>query len=710
MLFLAPSMLWADEGMWLMMFIKRLNHEDMQKKGLHLTAEEIYSVNNSSLKDAVVHFDGGCSAEIISNEGLILTNHHCGYEAIAELSTPEHDYLNNGFWAKSKDQELKPKSLNVRFLDKMDDVTNRIQSRLDAKMSEKERQAAIKDEIAKIEKEWAEGGKYVANVATFFNGNEFYVFRYKQYNDVRLVGTPPQSIGKFGGDTDNWEWPRHTGDFSMFRVYGDANGNPAEYSASNVPLKPKHFFPVSLKGTVPNDYAMIIGFPGRTNRYMMAEGIDQNIKYAYPAWVDASKAAMDGMKPSMDAEKAVQLDYADKYARISNYWKNRQGMIDALTAHKTVKAKAKEEKKLQKWINKTPERKAEYGNMFNLSHNFYGSTGQYYAPYYHLVMMTRGSDLLTMPMAIEEMGKQKAALSEEQKKQPEINNFSTKIVEAYENIHPEVEKKILVSTLKSYFDKVPQNQQSGYLKGIKEKYNGNYTAFINDIASQSIFFNKEKVLESFNGNEFSAFQLDPFMTYSQQIVNEIKGISAKLGEKRDDLDKANRLYFKAMREMNPTKAYYPDANSTMRLTYGTVKTLPINKKKPIDAKNNYYTTLAGTVSKYKPNDLEFDLPKKLIELEKAKDYGQYADKDGSLHVCFLTDNDITGGNSGSPVLDGNGNLIGAAFDGNIEAMSGDVVFEQKLQRTIVVDIRYVLFIIDKFAGAQNLIQEMKIVK
>jgi hypothetical protein len=352
----------ADEGMWFLMHLKRLNEADMQKKGLKLTAEEIYSINNSSLKDAIVQFNGGCTAEIVSGTGLVLTNHHCGYNAIAELSTPEQDYLTNGFWAKSYQEELKPKSLSVRFFVRMDDVSKRILSLVNDSMSEKERQKIIQQESAKIEQENSENGKYTVSVKSFYNGNEYYYFVYQDYTDVRLVGTPPNSIGKFGGDTDNWEWLRHTGDFSIFRVYGDKDGNPAEYATENVPLKPKYHLPISIKGFKEGDFSMILGYPGRTNRWMPAAGIDQNVNYAYPAWVEASKTGMDALKKYMDEDQAVNINYASQYSGIANYWKNRQGMIDALTQHKTSTTKRKLERKFQKWANKKQNRD-KYGDV-----------------------------------------------------------------------------------------------------------------------------------------------------------------------------------------------------------------------------------------------------------------------------------------------------------------------------------------------------------
>ncbi|MFT6749573.1 MAG: hypothetical protein ACJAQ1_001522, partial [Flavobacterium sp.] len=372
---LVPMSAKADEGMWFLMFIERLNHRDMQKLGLQLTAAEIYSINNHSLKDAIVQFNGGCTAEIVSKDGLVLTNHHCGYGAIAELSTADKNYLKNGYWAENRKAELKPSSLYVRFFVRMDDVSKRILSKVNDKMTEAEREKAINQETALIEKENSEGGKYTVSVRPFFQGNEYYYFVYQDYKDVRLVGTPPESLGKFGGDTDNWEWPRHTADFSMFRVYADENGNPADYSENNVPLQPKHYLPVNIGGVAENDYAMILGYPGRTNRWMPAGGIEQNVKYAYPSWVEGAKTGMDNMQKYMKENDEIRLKYASKFASTANYWKNRQGMIDALTKSGTAKSKAKQEAKFNKWANQSAN-KDKYGNVVSDINAYYALTNE----------------------------------------------------------------------------------------------------------------------------------------------------------------------------------------------------------------------------------------------------------------------------------------------------------------------------------------------
>ena len=693
----------ADEGMWFLMFIDRLNHRDMQKMGLQLTAEEIYSINNSSLKDAVVQFNGGCTAELISKDGLLLTNHHCGYDAIAELSTPEHDYLTNGFWAADRSQELKPKSLYVRFFVRMDDCTKRIMSKVSDSMSEAERDKIIREEIALIEKENSEGGKYVVSVRSFFQGNEFYFFVYQDFKDVRLVGTPPNSIGKFGGDTDNWEWPRHTGDFSMFRVYADANGNPADFSTTNVPLHPKHHLPINLNGVKEGDFAMIMGYPGRTNRWLPAGGIDQNVKYAYPAWVEASKTAMDAMKMYMDKDDNVRLNYASKYARTANYWKNRQGMIDALTKFQTAAAKAKNEAKFDAWANK-PENKAKYGSVVTTLNNFYSATNDKSRHDNYLSILFRNSEYaaISRGMGAQLMAYAKADAS---KRAALKADLIAAINEFFETTYGPAEMDILINGLNLYAAKANYELANG----VAAMYADGSTANeVRAMCAMSILVSKNGMLAFLEAPSEGQLTNDPLYKLSSDILAQLMKRSDELTKLTDDYNRAYRLLVAGLRESGMSTILYPDANSTLRLTYGKVSALPADKRN--DAKINNYTTLQGTINKYKPNDEEFDLPKRLIELNEKKDFGRYADKAGYMPVNFLTNNDITGGNSGSPVLNGKGELIGLAFDGNIEAMAGDVIFDNKLQKTINVDIRYVLFIIDKYAGAKHIVDEMTIVE
>lgn len=695
----------ADEGMWFLMHIDRLNERDMQKMGLQLTAEEIYSVNNASLKDAIVQFGGGCTAEMVSATGLVMTNHHCGYGAIAGLSTPEHDYLTNGYWAPTRDQELKPKSLSVRFFVRMDDVSNRILSKLNDNMTEAEREKVINQEIALIEKENNEGGKYIVSVKSFYNGNEFYYFVYQDFNDVRLVGTPPNSIGKFGGDTDNWEWPRHTGDFSLFRVYADKDGNPAEYSTSNIPLKPRYHLPISLNGFKEGDFAMILGYPGRTNRWMPSAGIFQNIEYAYPAFVEGSKTGMDVLKKYMDQNQAIKLEYASKYAGIANYWKNRQGMIDALKFHKTVQTKEKEEKKFIKWANKK-ENRAEYGGVMKTIHDYYVETDDKARHDNYLSGgLLRSSALAPIPYIV---GNGLSAYIDQSNNAGLTAKLKQDIANRYQGLYMPLEKEMLIAQLNLYAKKGGEGLIAPYVAELAKSNNGDFTTYINNAFQTSIFKDEESVLLFIDNPNAEVLINDELFKLSTDLLNHYRYVSEEQKQKDADFQRAYRLMVKGMLEANPNKKYYPDANSTLRLSYGKIRALPKDARN--DAKVNNYTTLKGTIAKYKPNDPEFDLPQKLIDLYETKDFGQYADKNGQISVNFLSDNDITGGNSGSPVINAKGELLGLAFDGNIEAMAGDVIFDPKLQRTISVDIRYVLFIIDKFAGASHIIDEFTIVK
>lgn len=692
----------ADEGMWFLMHLKRLNERDMQKMGLQLTAEEIYSINHSSIKDAIVQFGGGCTAEIVSGQGLVLTNHHCGYGAIAELSTPESDYLTNGFWAATRQQELKPKALSVRFFVRMDDVTQRILSVVDDTMTEADRERAINREIAKIEQENNEGGKYTVSVRSFYEGNEYYYFVYQDYPDVRLVGTPPNSIGKFGGDTDNWEWPRHTGDFSLFRVYADREGNPAPYSADNVPLKPKHHLTVSLNGYTADDFAMILGYPGRTNRWMPSGGVDQNVNYAYPAWVEASKVGMDQMKKYMDADPKVKLDYASKYSQVANYWKNRQGMIDALTQHQTARIKAAEEVRFDKWAQKRRNRE-RYGSVMGDINQYYKETDLKARHDNYLIGLLRSSTFAALPSSLGNALIYYAAQNEAKRK--EVSQQITMSLEGtYDNLYLPLERDVLASLLNLYAEKATEGGVPAYIDSLYRHHRRDLSGYIDSAFETSLFASRERIDAFLANPDTLRLQRDPLYRLSGALLDRYRQTSPEQQERQGRFQRAFRLYVEGTRKRNPKKKYYPDANSTLRLTYGKINPLPPDSQN--DASANYFTTLKGTIAKYKPGDEEFDIPERLRTLYENRDYGRYADKEGNLPVNFLTDNDITGGNSGSPVLNGKGELIGIAFDGNIEAMAGDVIFDKELQRTIAVDIRYVLFIIDKFAGAGHLIDEM----
>lgn len=694
----------ADEGMWLLSMIKRLNGVDLKKDGLRLTAEEIYSVNNSSLKDAIVQFGGGCTAEMVSKEGLLFTNHHCGYGNIAALSTPEKDHLTNGFWAMKRSEELPAKGLSVRFMVRMDDVSNRINAKLNNNMSADERKKVIDAESKLIQAENSENGKYTVVVRDFYSGNEFYYFVYQDFKDVRLVGTPPNALGKYGGDTDNWEWPRHTVDFSVFRVYADANGNPAEYSATNVPMKPKHSLPISLRGYQPGDFTMIVGYPGRTNRYLTSFGIEQMVTKDYPAYVEASKVAMDVMKKYMDKDQATKIDYASQYAGVANYWKNRQGTIDAVNKNGTIKQKQELEQKYQAWAL-LPENEQMYGGVLqDLKSNYeqfsarnvernYSSQLQRNAKYIPIAFQL-GSLLKTY--ADQDVAG-KAAMK---------TRVTDAIDRVYDGFNVKLEGEMLNSMVNLYQQRVGKDAGSPSLLAADAKS-------LSNMAFSSIFATKESALNFVNNPDRLKIDADPLLKLANGFVEDQKLNSEKYSKIDDAFAKNSRIFLDGLRKSQPETSFYPDANSTMRLTTGKVTTLPQRADRNyagIKEKNNYYTDIYGMVAKHKKGDEEFELPQRFLDLVKKKDFGQYKDRKGFMPVNFLSDNDITGGNSGSPILDGSGNLLGLAFDGNSEALSGDIIFDPQLQKTINVDVRMVLWTIDKYGKAGHLISEMTLVK
>ncbi|UOE41009.1 S46 family peptidase [Chryseobacterium suipulveris] len=694
----------ADEGMWLLTMIKRLNGVDYKKEGLKLTPEEIYSVNNSSLKDAIVQFGGGCTAEIVSKEGLLFTNHHCGYGQIAALSTPEKDHLTNGFWAMKKSEEIPAKGLSVRFLVRMDDVSNRINSKLNNNMSAEDRKNIIDAEYKAIQNENSENGKYTVVVRDFYNGNEFYYFVYQDFKDVRLVGTPPNSLGKFGGDTDNWEWPRHTADFSVFRVYADANGNPAEYSPSNVPMKPKHALPISLKGYKPGDFAMILGYPGRTNRFLTSYGIEQMVTKDYPAWVEASKMAMDVMKKYMDKDQATKLHYASQYASVANYWKNRQGTIDAVEKNQTIAGKKDLENKFQVWAL-MPENQATYGSVLEDIKGNYHQFSDRNVERNYSSQLQRNAKYLMVAYQLGSLLKTYADQDDAGKA-----GMKTKVTDAidriYETFNPELEGEMLNSMVGLYQKRVNKDVGSPTLLYLDSKT-------LSNVAFQSIFANKQSATNFLNNPDRLKIDSDPLLKIANGFVEDQKLMGEKFAKIDDAFAKNSRIFLDGLRKSQPDKAFYPDANSTMRLTGGSIDTLPLRSDRNyhgISEKNNYYTDINGMVAKYKKGDEEFDLPQRFLDLVKKKDFGRYKDKKGFMPVNFLSNNDITGGNSGSPVLDAHGNLLGLAFDGNSEALSGDIIFDPKLQKTINVDVRMVLWIIEKYGKAGHLISEMTLVR
>jgi hypothetical protein len=696
----------ADEGMWLLPLIEKLNIGKMTELGLKLSAEDIYSLNKVCVKDAVVIFSGICTAEIVSSQGLVLTNHHCGYGSIQAHSSVDHDYLRDGFWAMSKEEELPNPNLSVTFLIRIEDVTSQVLANVKPGMSETDRTAAINDVRQAIEKKASEGNGYRVQVASFYGGNYFYLIVYERYTDVRLVGTPPSSIGKFGFDTDNWEWPRHTGDFSVFRVYSGPDGKPAPYAKENIPLKPIYFLPVSIKDRNKGDFAMILGYPGRTSRYMTSYEVNEQLQIVHPDRIKIRGIKQEIWMKDMQADQKVNIQYSEKYSVSSNYWKysiGQKGSLEKLN----VKAKKEElENQFNKWVVATPERKAKYGEALNMIKTAIEGRAEYYNALQYLNECLQGCELLSLNRGVAGLVTALKA-KDNQKISDAVEQIKKNGSDFFKDYNPPTDNKSMKAMFKLYRADVPAKfLPDFYLNVVDKKFKGDIDKFVDDMFAKSLFANEAKLNAFLSKPVLKTLESDP-VCITAASFNKITG-EASIGLSQFDagVTTGRRLWIAALMEMVPEKILYPDANFSMRLSYGTVQDYD-----PRDAVTyKYYTTLQGVVDKYKPGDYEFDVPKRLIELNNKKEYGRYGSSKGYMPVCFLTTNDITGGNSGSPVMNGNGELIGLAFDGNWESMSGDIAYEPELQRTIVVDIRYVLWIMDVYSGAKHLVDEMTIVQ
>ena len=697
----------ADEGMWLLPLIEKLNAGKMTELGLKLSAEDIYSLNKASLKDAVVIFGGGCTAEIVSSQGLILTNHHCGYGSIQSHSTLEHDYLQDGFWAMTKEQELPNPNLSVTFLIRIEDVTSQVLANVTPEMSEADRNNAISQARLAIEKNASQGNNYRNTVSNFYGGNMFYLLVYEIYTDVRLVGTPPSSIGKFGFDTDNWEWPRHTGDFSVFRVYSGPDGKPAPYSKDNIPLKPKRWLSVSIKDLNVGDFAMILGYPGRTQRYYTSYEVEEIMKITNPNRIKIRGIKQEIWMADMVADPKVNIQYASKYSGSSNYWKYSIGQNNQLKNLNVLARKQQIENQFNTWINANDSRKAKYGEALSLIKTSIEGRAEYQnAQQYLSECFVQGCEILTLSQYGAELI-QPLQSGDNQKITETITALREELGEIYKDYNPPTDQKTMKALLKLFRSDVPVKfQPDFYTLVVDKKFKGNIDKFVDNMFAKSIFASQAKFEAFLDKPVLKILENDPALVTADSYNKTGASVSKELSQFSADLLKGQRLWVAALREMTPEKTLFPDANFTMRLTYGSIQNYD-----PRDAVTyKYYTTLQGVVDKYKPGDYEFELPQKLIDLNNRKEYGRYASSKGYMPVCFLTTNDITGGNSGSPVMNANGDLIGLAFDGNWEAMSGDVFYEPELQRTIVVDIRYVLWVMDIYSGAKNLVDEMTIVQ
>lgn len=705
LLFLSISKSRADEGMWLLPLLDQYNIGTMTEMGLTLSAEDIYSVNQACIKDAVamLYLSGGvCTGEMVSPEGLLFTNHHCGYGYIQTHSTLEHNYLDDGFWAMSRQEELYCEGMAVYFLKRIEDVTDRVLANITDTMTERERNRAISIAIANITDIESRNSNYSIDVESFYSDNNFYLIEYEIYSDVRLVGAPPQSIGKFGHDTDNWEWPRHTGDFSIFRVYMSPDGKPAAYSSDNIPYVPKHYLPISIKELKEDDFAMILGYPGSTQRYYTSFEIADAM-----AITNANRIKIRGIKQDIWMEDMINnplisIQYASKYSNSSNYWKNAIGQNTLLEKLDIIEKKESLENQFREWITEDPKRQEKYGDALNLIKNALSNSAHYRNAYEYLNECIDGCELFTLRrygqsyMAEYEAGNIDGMESVKQAALAEYADYS-----------PSTDIKSMKAMLSLYREDIDsQFEPSFYSEIIDKKFKGNTDKYVDYIFKKSIFANEESLLKFFANPNYNTLTSDPAVIFASSISAMASEIYSNIELYDNDLRRGQRLWVAALREMSPQTTQYPDANLTMRLSYGSIKNY--DPKDGVTYK--YYTTLDGVIDKYVPNDFEFDLPQRLIDLNKNREYGRYASKEGYLPVNFLTTNDITGGNSGSPVINGNGELIGLAFDGNWEAMSGDFQFEPDVQRTIAVDIRYVLWVIDIYAGAGYLLDELTIIE
>ena len=676
----------ADEGMWLLPYIKKMNEKDMKAHGAKLKAEDIYSAEKSSLKDAIVIFGGGCTGEIVSPEGLIFTNHHCGYGAIQQLSSVEHDYLADGFWATCNADELPAEGLSVRFVRHIWDVTADIVGNIPSTASEQEFQAmATANKQAKIEELKAQYPGYDIIIPGFFGNNQFFAFAHETYTDVRLVGTPPSSIGKFGGDTDNWMWPRHTGDFSIFRVYAGKDNRPAAYSEDNVPYKAEKWLDISLKGIKEGDFGMIMGFPGSTQRYMTSYEIDYMLEVDNPQRIYIRGERQAILRKHMDADQAVRIKYDAKFAGSANYWKNSIGMSRGIEKLNVRDKKAAQEAEFQAWANKNTLPEERFMDALSLIEQSQTEAKEENATLQYLSEAFFQSVELVNTM----MG---------------MHN-----PEQFYKDYDEATDRDVAKRMFTIYRENNKRLPSIYAK-IDEEFGGNSDAYVDWLYDNSQLANYEKyqaVLALDAEAREAAFNNDPVYELALSLFELYNELVPAAMAANDKFSEGHRLYIAGLMKMKPNKAWASDANFTLRLTYGNV--LPYSPADGIIY--NHYTTLDGVMAKEDPtNPVEFTVPERLKELYAAKDYGRYADKNGDLPVAFLVNCDITGGNSGSPVMNKKGQLIGLAFDGNWEAMSGDVAFEPELQRTIAVDIRYVLFVIEKYAGAEWLLDELTIKK
>lgn len=702
LLLVTSGQVFADEGMWVLKELNKQNLERMKELGFTPSYEQLYSETDPCVANAVVIFGGGCSGITVSNEGLIFTNHHCGFGSIQQLSSVEHDYLKDGFVSQSKEEELPVPGLTVRYLRETVDVSDRINSQI-ASIKEEHLRLAAADSIGQAMADSVGNTEFqAADVVPFYNNNKYFLIVYDVFNDVRMVFAPPSSVGKFGGDTDNWMWPRHTGDFSVFRVYAGADNKPAAYSKDNKPYQPKYVAEVSLQGYQDKDYAMTIGFPGSTDRYLCSWGVQQRIEDSNKPRIEVRGIKQAIWKDAMLKSDEVRIKYASKYAGSSNYWKNSIGMNKGLTNLKVIDRKREEEAAFAAWVAQDAKRKEVYGDVLNLLEKGYTSSSEYKKISTYLgEAFLSGAEIVKLARMIQSVDV-KGSTPEE------IDIFlEDNIKSFFKDYDASLDRKMLAAMMKIVKERVPAENLPDIYKKVDKKYKGDYEKYAADVFKKTSILSYDNIASMLKDpKKYAKLKKDPAAELSLSVLISLFELQQLTGDSYYDIAKGERLYFAGLKEMHPEKAFASDANFTMRVSYGS-----IGGYRPYDAAwYDYYTTQKGIFEKENPESDEFWVQPEILNLIRSKDFGQYANKDGELQLCFLSNNDITGGNSGSLVFDKNARLIGLAFDGNWEAMSGDIAFEPDLQRTISVDIRYVLYMIDKWGKCPRLIEELKLVK
>jgi Peptidase S46 len=697
--------LFAIEGMWIPMLLEKYNIKDMQERGFKLTAEDIYSINQASMKDAIVIFGRGCTGELISDQGLILTNHHCGYSRIHEHSTLEHDYLTDGFWAMSKEEELPNPGLTVRFLDRMEDVTSLVLANVKESMTQMERQEIIDSVISVITVDAVKETHFNAIIRPFYYGNQYFMFVYEEFTDIRFVGAPPSAIGKFGGDTDNWMWPRHTGDFSLFRVYADKDNKPAEYSEDNVPYKPKKHFPISLNGVDKGDFTLVFGYPGSTEEYIPSYAVELISKVENPHQIKLRDKRLKIIGADMDLDPAIRLKYAAKHAGVANYWKKWIGENRGLKKLNAIEKKQKFEADFTSWVNQDDARKVKYGNLLSQYKKAYKELTPYKLAEDYIWEAAYAVEMINFSRNFREIASLLNEKASDQDISSEIENLKNRARTFFKDYNQPTDRKVFAALLEMYYDNLDTQFHPLFFKEVEEKYNGNFASYADYVYDNTIMSDEIKLNKFLSKPKLSKLTKDPGYQLWRDVNNFYAlNIYPFVADYNFQIDSLNRIYMQGIMEFRTDEILYPDANFTLRVTYGNVDDFY-----PADGVYyEHFTTLEGIMEKDDPDIYDYDVPDRLKELYNAKDYGIYG-TDSTLNVCFIASNHTSGGNSGSPVLNAEGHLIGLNFDRNWEGTMSDIMYDPDQCRNISMDIRYTLFLIDKFAGAKHLIDEMTLI-